>query len=366
MRVLQGLAMLLVALPICASAMTSYRNSGPLSWMHQLPPGETPGWSTGAWFDIELNHANIWNKEFSMTDRRTGDLYTYYADFEQSSAILEMGGALNKSFALSLEIPYAYRNGGFLDDFIDQFHVAIGSSRFMRNINHDFQEKFRIETNGENRLTTEPGEGVSSWKLKLKYWLWQKRAKTPGICECGFALSLQSKFPFQHWAQGLSSGTTDHSGLVHLGLPFWKHSGMWATAGFTKVGKSAVFEGWPKRQWLQMYELTLNLGLGPKWGVILQARTESPLFMKEHLDYNYTMTEPEGQTAERVASGWNSMMHWRGSESIGLRRVWGAGSQVNLMIVEDWGTGRHDSRGDWLYVNNAPDVIFLTQMHFVF
>lgn len=369
MRFREALGFFLLLFSISAEAsFSSYRNANPIGWMHLLPVGETPGWSTGTWFDIELNQANIWNKRFDMTDKRTGDTYTYEADFEQTSTILDMGGAFGKWVALGVELPYVSRSGGVFDDFIDQFHQTIGSSRFMRNTNHAFGEHFRIETNGVNRIVTDRTEGLGNWKLKLKTWLWRWNSPTPGACDCGFATSLQAKFPFQHWERGLSSGGNDYSGLLHLGAPIGQYSGAWATAGFTKLGRSPAFEGWPKREWLQMYELSLNLAFGPHWSVILQARTESPLFMKEYLDFNYSYPEedPESRDAERIASGWNGMMHWRGSESIGLRRRWGQGSHVSLLLIEDWGTGRYDNRGDWLYVNNAPDVEFVLQMHFVF
>lgn len=367
-RVAKGLLCVLAAVfTVAAHAhRTSYRNAHPIGWMHLLPVGETPGWSEPQWMNIELNHANVWNMQFDMTDRRTGDVYTYKADFEQSSAILEAGWALSDRLAVALEVPYANRNGGFLDDFIDQFHVLIGSNRFLRHLNDDFGNSLSIKKNGEEQLTSEHGQGVGSLKAKLKLWLLQWKSPTPGVCDCGLAVSFQSKFPTQKAGNGLSSGHNDYSGLVHLGAPLWKYAGVWATAGWTHLGPNDNMRDWPRREWMQMYELSVDLGLGPNLGILLQARTESPILMKEHLDYNYTVTEHEGQTSERIASGWNSLVEWRGSQSIGLRWRWGQGSQINFMMVEDWGLGDKDERNDKLYVNNAPDVAFISQWHFVF
>lgn len=331
-----------------------------------LPVGETPGWSQPQWMNFELNHANIWNMQFNMTDRRTGDVYSYKADFEQSSAILETGWALTNFLAFALEIPYANRNGGFLDDFIDQFHVFIRGNRFLRHLNEPFGNSMSVQKNGEEQLGSEHGEGVGSVKAKLKLWLLQWRSPTPGVCECGFALSAQAKFPTTNRDRGLSSGSRDYSGLVHLGVPLWKYAGVWATAAFTKLGSNDTFGDWPRREWLQMYELTFDLGLGPNFGVLIQGRTESPFMMREHLDYNYTTADRDGQTAERIASGWNSLVNWRGSQALGIRWRWGQGSQVNFMMIEDWGLGDKDERNDKLYVNNAPDVAFISQWHFVF
>jgi hypothetical protein len=367
-RVAKGLVCLVIAFSAADafSHRTSYRNAHPIGWMHMLPVGETPGWSEPQWLNIELNHANVWNNSFEMTDRRTGDVYTYEADFEQSSSILETGWAFGRNLALALEVPYANRNGGFLDDFIDQFHVIIGSNRFLRHLNDRYDNRFSIKTNGEEQLSSQHGQGVGGLKTKLKLWLLQWRSPTPGVCDCGLAVSFQSKFPTQKHGVGLSSGHNDYSGLLHAGAPLWKYAGIWATAGVTRLGENENLKGWPRREWLQMYELTLDLGLGPNFGVILQARTESPILRKEDVDYNYTYTEKKDQTSERIASGWNSLVEWRGSQSLGLRWRWGKGSQVNFMIVEDWGLGDKDERNDALYVSNAPDVAFISQWHFVF
>ncbi len=365
---MHGLSVAVVALLLGAfsalAAPVSFRNAHPVAWMHLLPVGEQPGWTKRGWVSIELNHANVWNNEFTMTDKRTGDIYTYEADFEQSSAILNLGLALSSTLALGLELPYANRNGGFLDDFIDQFHQTIRTDRFLRHLNDPFGNSFIVRKNGEDRLTTVHGEGLGSHKLKFKWWPLQWRSPTPGLCDCGVGFSAQVKFPTQRRTTGLSSGEKDYSGLAHIGLPLGKYSAAWATAAFTKLGGNENLNGWPRREWLQMYELSLDIGFGSSFGLILQARTESPLLMREHLSYNYTYITEAGQLAERVASGWNSLVEWRGSQSLGLRWLWKSGSSANFMLVEDWGLGSRGLPSEWNYVNNAPDIAFISQWHF--
>ncbi|MGE0525678.1 MAG: DUF3187 family protein [Bdellovibrionales bacterium] len=349
------------------ASRTSYRNAHPVGWMHLLPVGETPGWAASAWVNLELNHANIWNKEFSMLDRRNGSRYTYEADFEQSSAILEVGQALTPDVAFAVEVAYANRNGGFLDDFIDQFHTTINTERFLRHLNDDYGNTFRVQTNGEDRLATMSGQqGVGSVKAKLKWWLWKWQSPTAGVCDCGFAVSTQTKFPTRPRKSGLSSGTNDYSVLVHAGAPLWKYAGVWVTGAWTRLGANETFAGWPREEWQQMYELSLDLGLGPHLGILLQARTESPLFRRADLEFEHTEMGAAERASERVASGWNSLVEWRGSQAVALRWRWGRGSMINFMFIEDWGLGDMENRGDWLYVNNAPDVAFVSQWHLVF
>jgi hypothetical protein len=365
MRLFFAAPLFLAAFSASAS-LTSYRNANPIGWMHLLPVGETPGWSTPYWIDLEINHSNTWNKEFEMTDTRTGEVYTYLADFEQSSAIANFGFGIDR-IAVSAEFPYAYRNGGVLDEFVDQFHQRIGSNRFMRNHHRDFGNHFKIQKDGVDALASEHSEGLGSWKLKLKYWMWKWQGSTPGACECGAAFSFQAKFPIQKREKGLSSGANDYTGMFHLGVPINQYSGAWLSTAITKLGPNDSFDGWPRNTWLRMHELSLNIAFSKKWGILMQGRLESPLFMKEHLDYTYTMTDDEAKKSERIASGWNGMMYWRGSQSLGPRYTWGnKGDRVSFLILEDWGVGKHDGRGDWLYVNNAPDFAIVSQLHLNF
>lgn len=361
-----GLAFALIYCHPSFATRTSYHNAHPTGWMYGSPVGETPGWASETWFDLEGNHANVWNQDFSMTDRRTGDVYRYKADFEQSSGVANLGHALNTWVALGIEVPYANRNGGIMDDFIDQFHQTINTSRFLRHLNEEFGNSFIIQKNDVDQLATKKAQGVGNVKAQVKFWLLQWRSPTPGVCDCGLAVSAQGKFPTQRRELGLTSGSEDYSGLIHLGVPLWKYVGVWASAGFTKLGPNKTFDGWPRRDWQQMYELSIDLGFSANLGIIAQGRLESPLFMKEYLSFNHQYSEADNQSIERVASGWNSLVRWRGTETIGLRYRWGRGSSISFLLLEDWCLGDADGRGDWNYVTNAPDVALVSQLHFLF
>ena len=357
------------AMPFTALAqMTSYRYHGPIPMMHNLPVGETPGWATpnATWFNLEIGYSSIWNHQASFTDTRNSNIYTFFADYEQATAFAEIGQAFGDTLSVAVEFPYTNHNGGFTDDFVDQFHTWIGSDRFMRDESAKFGNHFVLQKNGVDLLTSEHAEGMGSIKAKIKLWLLQWRGTSVGSCDCGFSISGQAKFPTQRRDHGLSSGSNDYSGLAHLGVPIGSYSGIWATAAVTKLGTNEVLKDWPINTWQQMYELTMNLGLGENLGLLLQARAESPLMEKKYLSFNYTQSDPQLALEERVASGYNSLVEWRGSQTIGIRWRWSAGNEINFIFTEDWGIGTQDQSGDGLYINNAPDFQFATQWHFVF
>jgi hypothetical protein len=345
---------------------TSIHILGPVAMMYDLPVGSTPGWSSPTWINFELSAQNTWNHGANFTDNRNGNKYFFFADYEQETSVVEFGRALTANFAVELEVPYAIHNSGFMDDAVDHFHQLIWSDRFMRDMSPKFGNHFVIQTNGVNMLASEHMGGVGNVKAKAKYWLWHWNSPTPGACDCGFSISAEGKVPMQRREEGLTSGSQDYSGLLHFGVPIHTMSGAWATAAYTKLGPNQTFTGWPRRDWLQMYELQLNVGITQGFSVLLMARAESPLFNKADLTFNYTYSDPQMQLEERIASGWNYLVEWRGAEDIGLRWSWGKGNDFSFLFQEDWGLGSQDQSADGLYINNAPDFQFITQIHFVF
>ncbi|RME16302.1 MAG: DUF3187 family protein [Bdellovibrio sp.] len=341
-------------------AFTSYRLPNPLGWMHFLPAGEAPGWQKPFWVQLEMGHANIWNAPIDLQNNTNGDLYSYFADFETSYSVLEMGFALFPSLSLSFEVPYTYMGTGFLDALIDAFHVMIGGNRYSRPNYPRDAFNFDIKTNGVDYFpeNTSYFDGVNNWKIKSKWWFYQKKSYS---CACGLSLSLQVKFPGRTNTNMLSSGDLDYSALLHMGFPIFKESAMWLTMGATYLGENKAFEGWPRYRVIQMYESSFDFSVDRYWGILFQVRAESPFMKREGLTIIDYSGDPYQEVVNRVSSGWNSLVNWRGSEAFGARYRTSSGSQWNFLFIEDWGAGGYDDRGDYLYVNNAPDLVFLLQ-----
>ena len=68
-----------------------------------------------------------------------------------------------------------------------------------------------------------------------------------------------------------------------------------------------------------------------------------------------------------VASSWNSLGYWRGTESIGFNYRGSKGSSFQLLIIEDFTPGGLESDGDdSFFVYNAPDLMFMLQAYVLF
>jgi hypothetical protein len=344
-----------------ADAPPSYRQQHPLNWMHDLPVGEQPGWSKPWWFNFEAGRGNVWNAPLTMTDKKSGKKYEYTADFEQTNVIMDFGFALSDSISAGFEIPFGYRDGGFMDGYIDDFHRLIGNRRFNRTYYPENRNIYSVKTGGKefyNDLSY--AGGVSNVKLKFKYWFLKWFAAENGSCPCGLAVSSQTKIPTQSKNESGTTGDYDQSFLLHVGIPLFSASSLWFTGGYTALGKNPAMQDWPRNNYSTLYEMNLDISISQNFGLILNARAESPFLKKSRLSYFDLSTNPAIISRNRNASGWSSLVNWRGSESAGIRYKTRSGNVVQVMMVEDWGIGSYDTT-DNLYTNDAPDVNFVLQ-----
>lgn len=328
--------------------------------MHYLPVGEQPGWKTEKWAFIELSNANVWSAPLTMRNKKTGDVYQYHADYEQISAIAEIGSAVNKKLAISMELPFAYRAGGMMDGMIDKVHDLVGTRTFNRELYDRNEYHYSIKTNGKEHVTDGPVKSLTNIKPKIKWWMKQSSSKK-NQCPCGVAVSAQLKIPVLNDSYGASNSKLEPSVLFHYAAPMWTQGAVWFTAAYTKMGASPQMPDWPAEKYHQMYELSFDLGITNKWGVLFQARMDSPFLDDKKLEYvdNTGSTSSKQYVRARSATAWNSLVRWQGMEALGIRYR-DKKSQVNFLIAEDWGLGNYDA-ADNIYSNNAPDVNFILQ-----
>ena len=351
-----------------ANRPTSYKLAHPVTWRYFLPTGEQPGWSTPYWVNLETSVQNVWNKPLTMTNLANGETIDFFADYEQTHAVLELGGAISERLAFSVEVPYAYMGGGFLDQFIDWFHVVVGSSRYRRNIFPTNDYNYSVTTNAVEAMNDEPQRDVSNIKAKLKYWAWKWEGTTPGACSCGFAVAAHGTFATKDNSEGRSgtNGENSYSASWHLGIPMFDQSSIWISSAVTNVENDNVFPNWPRNKWYQMYEFSMDVGITDSIGFILQIRADSPILNENLVRYEDAATDAKEKLDNRRASGWNALVHWRGSQAFGFRFRHSDTSMTQLLLLEDWTWGRFDQTNDRIFVHNAPDVAFTLQTSFGF
>lgn len=353
---------------ICATssaAPTTYRQPHPLAWMHGLPTGEMPGWNENFWFDLEFSLANVWNAPHTMIDKRNGNTLEYFADYEQATAIMELGWAIYPRLSFAIELPYAYRDGGELDNIIDDFHILIGNRRFNRQFYDYNVYNYSVKTNGTDYYNDEPLRGLANVKAKFKFWLLKWMGREKGSCPCGVSLSAQAKVPTQDTKFAGTTGNPDYYYLLHIGVPLFQSSAMWFTSAYSYLSENPAIKDWPVNRRYFMYEAAFDFALTKKVGILLFGRAESPFLDRKDLSYEDPSPSPTIVARNRAASGWNSLVYWRGSNGLGLRYRMSPSSQINLLFAEDWGIGDNDA-SDEVYSNGAPDANFVMQAKFDF
>jgi hypothetical protein len=152
---------------------------------------------------------------------------------------------------------------------------------------------------------------------------------------------------------------------MHIALPLFSASRLSLTGGHTFLGDNPAMQDWPRYNYITMYEANLDLEISQGIGLLMLVRGESPFLKSKHLQYEDLTTDPDVIYRNRGASGWNSLVRWRGTNALGIRYRASGGNQVQFLMAEDWGIGPYDAKDD-IYSNGAPDVNFIlqTQLNF--
>jgi len=345
-----------------ADAPPSLRQPSLLGWMHGEPVGEQPGWTDSTWVNFELSEANVWSVPMTMKNNLSGSTYDYQTDYEQTSAILEIGQGFGDFLGVSVVVPFGNRWGGFMDHIINGYHHTIDNNYFERDGYAQYQTTTTLKTDGTQYFNPRPLQSISNIELKLKFWLLHWYGTQKGSCPCGLSFGSQTKFPTEDPVYGGTTGHIDQTAFVYLGIPLFSASAFWATASYSWLGANPAIAGWPRFKSNIMYEGNFDIAFSDHWGLVFMARAESPFLDGKQLSFQDSSTNPAQVAEDRMSSGWNSLVHWRGSEGLGFRYRADGGNQFQIMGVEDFGVGPYDDVGGF-YSNNAPDFNIVMQLH---
>jgi hypothetical protein len=329
--------------------------------MHQLPGGEAPGWTSPTWTNFEFSWSNVWSTPITLLNNQNGKILTYEADFEQKTSYLEKGFEVASWLAFGVELAYAHRDGGVFDTFIDDFHQQIDSSRFRRQYYPRSRSLFQVTSDGIESFTSQSSSGLSATKLKIKLWPARWTETNPN-CPCGIGFSFQAKVPMGDSRRGLSSGGTDLSGLVHIGVPLGADSSWLVTAGATTLGKNEAFKDWPRKPTLLIFDSGFDINLVGGLGLLVNVQMSSPLIDLTPLESLDPHRSDPQYKEKRLSTAWNSLVLWRVYESLGLRYRFESGARFSLLFMEDIGINDYDEVDDYIYVNGAPDFMLNTQL----
>ena len=180
----------------------------PLPTPARLPEPEKPRYS------VSLDITNTLN--FEETDNET-----LLADFE--SYILTLGGteALNRRWALKLEVPFIHRGGGVFDHAIDEWHKLFGLPRSNRpEIADDLFNIFYTNAGSTSIFVNSSTTGIGDGLLGLGYSIYQDSES---------AISAWAAIDLPLGDRNKLTGNDD------LDYSFWM-------AGSTAIGKSALFD----------------------------------------------------------------------------------------------------------------------------
>jgi hypothetical protein len=140
--------------------------------------------------------------------------------FETFRSALHLKYGLTNRMEIGLEIPYYYRNGGFLDPFIMSVENDVGELNTDRIQFHDGEfGGYEITQSGETILSGEDHQtGLGDLSLSVKYLVLDEGPKQPAI-----SLRVALKFPTGDFDKAFGSGKAD----IGMGLVLQKSLGRW-------------------------------------------------------------------------------------------------------------------------------------------
>jgi hypothetical protein len=264
----RGLAQ--TAVPISVS------NQNPLVQIYGLPAAEeallTPKGRTTARLSIDIaNH-------FVKADTTSEWLYI---DGESYRSTLTLRYGISDRAEIGLDLPYLMYRGGFLDDFLGNFHETCGYSSLMRDGVERNQLLFRYKRKGveEIRVDDSP-EGIGDIRLAAGLQVFRNDDETTNV-----SLRGSLKLPTGNEEQLLGSGSTDLA-LWLTASRLWPREhefGLYGAGGILLMTEGEVL---PELQRQVVGFGTLTLGWRP-WQLLalkLQFDAQTPFYHNSSLD----------------------------------------------------------------------------------
>lgn len=244
-------------------------------------------------------------------------------DGETTRFTLTARHAFSLGLELGIKLPYIVQGGGFMDNFIEDYHRTFGFPQGGRDQAPNNRLLYRYRKDGVNRLLmNSSGSGIGDVQLTAAMQLYEDRKMARGI-----SLNCGVKLPTGDSDQLMGSGGTDLSlwltGGTHLGEAWGKWT-VYGSAGMLYMTDSDILPD-QQKDWVGFG--SLGLGWAPLARLVLKVETDANTAF-----YNGSDLRELADTAVQLVAG--------GTIALGQN------SSLDIGVAED------------LVTTTAPDVVF--------
>lgn len=228
--------------------------------------------------EVELR----WNTAYAnlfLGETRGGDRFEMDGELLRTAVAARVG--VGDGLALGIELPFAYGTGGFLDDFVVDWHELIGAPSQGRDTHP--RDEFRIEATRGGALAF----GVDAGEFALRdvplSVAWSALPITQAR-PVGLALRAAVELPTGDSAAGFGNGEVDwaigatgEARLSNCSLTGWLQHAFAGTPGRARRAGLGFAD-------VTSFGLGAELSLGPHWSLLAQSEYENSALRRLPID----------------------------------------------------------------------------------
>ncbi|MBU4485181.1 DUF3187 family protein [bacterium] len=217
---------------------------------------------------IDSAYSNIYERTVSNT-------HDWIADMELWRIGIDASYGLGKNFEVGIEIPFLHLEGGFLDEFVQDYHNAFGFPNGGRQwvANGDFN--YRLSETAGNTIyqINQEDFNLGDITFRFKHHLYDEGKRAPAV-----AYTFYFKLPTGQDSQGLGSGYPGYGLALALEKSYKRLHG-YLNAGPFVTGIHDDLEDYHYTSMLS-WMVALEFTLLDNWSLVTQILGSTPLFHK--------------------------------------------------------------------------------------
>lgn len=244
-------------------------------------------------------------------------------DGETTRFTLTVRHAFSQGLEFGIKIPYIVQGGGFMDNFIEEYHSIFGFPEGGRDQAPSNRLLYWYQKDGINRvLVNSSSEGFGDIQGTMALQLYEDKKTGRGL-----SLNFDIKLPTGDSHQLMGSGSTDFSLWLTGGTDLGMAAGKWTAYGAAGLLYMTDGDVLPDQQKSCVSFGSLGLGWIPLSRLALKVQADAHSVFYNHSD----LREVAANSVQFIAGG--------------TVALWG-GSTMDISIGED------------LVTSTSPDVVF--------